>query len=117
MATKPQASPAISFVEKVRLWGTAFLTLCAVVTILGGILVQFVTNDVKKDIQAIRTDLRDFAANTHAREVADSVRFERVLGIVELAVVAIVEPSNSPERSEAVAELRRHQGLSLAKGN
>jgi len=50
----------------------------------------------------VRMDLR-------AREVADSVRFERIVEVVEYAVIAIVEPATSEERAMAIAELKRRR--------
>lgn len=110
-----QNSPATTFAEHVRLWGTAILAATGVLTVAGSFAVKLATNDLRTDVRDLHDDVRAFSSAVKAQQYADSVRFERVIEVVEVAVVAIVEPSDSPARNEAVAKLRRKQGLSINK--
>lgn len=113
--TPKAVSPATTFAERVRLWGTAILAAAGVFTLLGSVAIKFATNDIRSDLRDLHDDVRAFSNAVKAQQYADSVRFERVIEVVEVAVVAIVEPSDSPARNEAVAKLRRKQGLAINK--
>ena len=80
-------------------------TLAAVAAVVGGttaVVVRWATADV-------RGEVADLHAEVVVRASSDSVRFERVMQVVELAVVALVEPDTSTERHAAIAELRRRR--------
>lgn len=89
-------------VRRLHLFGKAALTIAACFTLAGGWIAHAITADVKGDVTALRYDFRQKAA-------LDSVRFERMIEVVELAVIAVVEPDSSAARAEAIGELRRRR--------
>jgi|KBSSwiStaDraftv2_1062776.scaffolds.fasta_scaffold103010_5 hypothetical protein len=104
MAAEPVVpqTPLDRQVARVGLYARAIIGVGAVLAGSAGLFVRAVTSDVKAEIREVRMDLR-------AREVADSVRFERIVEVVEYAVIAIVEPATSEERAMAIAELKRRR--------
>jgi len=98
----PPVSPLDKQVARVGSYARMVLAVAAVVMGASSLFVNAVTSDVKAEIRQVRDDLR-------SRAVADSARFERIVEVVEFAVIAIVEPAGSPERTTAIAELKRRR--------
>lgn len=95
--------------RRLRLYAGAILSVGAVLALLTAATVRWVTKEVRAEVTQTRADLRNFIVEARAKADADSVRFERVLDVVELAVVALVEPDGSEEQKSAVAELRKRR--------
>jgi len=74
---------------------------------LTSVTIRASQKDIRDSIKDTHDDLQELRLDLHSRTVVDSVRFERIMGVVELAVTALVEPNGSAEQSNAVAELRR----------
>ena len=90
--------------RRVRLWAS---TLLLVVGAVGGGAAwgsHKLTDGVRNDVAGLRQTMNE-------RQRIDSLRFERVMDITELAVVAIVEPVGSPERKVAVEQLRARRHI------
>jgi hypothetical protein len=68
---------------------------------------HFVLRDVKLALADTRNEIRAVREEFHIRADADSIRFERVMNVVELAVVALVEEPGSDGQRSAVMELRK----------
>jgi len=92
--------------SRLRNWTTALVLAGTVVGGLTAASVRWVTGDVRRDLAVTRSELQNYTRAQHERADADSVRFERAMGIVELAVIALVEPNGSEEQRRAVADLR-----------
>jgi hypothetical protein len=104
-----EEAPADGFVARVKLYASTILVLSAVVTLATGFVVREVTKEVRADVKAVRAEMTGIGHAQAERAVADSMRFERVMQVVELAVIAIVEPEGSDEQRSAVSELRRRR--------
>lgn len=78
-----------------------------------GALIVFVINgitaDVHEDIKALDYKFTQAQERIREAQVADSIRFERGVDVLELAVTAIVEPSGSAEQRAALNELQRRR--------
>jgi hypothetical protein len=59
--------------------------------------------------EKVRDEVEHVKVLVVARAYSDSVRFERVIEIVELSVVALVEKPGSAEQLAALAALRSHR--------
>lgn len=94
---------------RLRSWTTAVLLAGTVIGGLTAASVKWVTGDVRKELAVTREELKAYAREQHFRAAADSVRFERGMDVVELAVVALVEPNGSDEQRRAVADLRKRR--------
>lgn len=105
--TPENEKPVDSFVERVKLYGSTILIMAAVVAMATGFVVREVTKDVRSDLRGLRAEVSNLSTNQNWRAGADSIRFERVMQVVELAVIAIVEPDGSDEQRSAITELRR----------
>ena len=106
-----------SIAARLKLYAGTMLLVGTLVGILTAATVQWVTKDVRAEVMRTRADLRDFVNGQRLKAYADSARFERVLDIVELAVVALVEPEGSTEQRSAVAELRRRRYVTPRQGD
>lgn len=95
--------------SRLKLYAATLLAVGALVGVATTGAIRWVTKDVQQEVAQTRAELRAFAANQQHKAAADSSRMERVLSIVELAVVALVEPDGSEEQRSAVAELRRRR--------
>jgi len=91
---------------RLKLYAGTIIAVCAAVAMAAGGIVNYVTKDVRDEVAQTRVELREFVLANERRVAADSARFERVLEVVELAVVALVEPDGSDEQRGAVAALR-----------
>ena len=105
--------PVDGVIQRIRLYGSTVLVIVAVVTLATGFVVREVTKDVRSDLRAVRAEVSNLSTNQNTRAGADSARFERVMQVVELAVIAIVEPDGSEEQRGAVYELRRKRRVTL----
>lgn len=107
--------PFDKIARRVNLYAGALLSLasaCALVAVLAAQAVSKATEDLRTEAATSRARLEArleaLASEHRAKSRADSIRFERTLAVVELAVVALVEPESEDGRS-AVAELRRRR--------
>ena len=108
---------ATRFAERIKVWGSMVLVVSSVITLTTGFVVRAVTREVREDIKATRMEMRQITQTNRAQATADSIRFERVMEVVELAVVAIVEPVGSDDQRGAVAELRRRRHVTPKPGD
>ncbi len=88
--------------------GVYAAAIIAVLT-LSAATVRWVTRDVQAAIEETRIEVRQARTEFRGRAAADSTRFERVMEVVELAVVALVETPGSEEQRSAVVELRKRR--------
>lgn len=88
--------------------GVYAAAIIAVLT-LSAATVRWVTHDVQDAIEETRAEVRQARVEFRSRAASDSTRFERVMEVVELAVVALVEDPGSAEQRSAVAELRKRR--------
>lgn len=106
--TEPEAA-LDRIAGRMKLYLTAAVLFVSAATAVGTYAVANVTSGIHAEIADTRGDLAQLVTAQQARGALDSTRFERVMDIVELAVVAIVEPDGSAEQKRAVAELRRRR--------
>lgn len=92
--------------SRLKLWTTAVIAVGGVVAFATAGAVKWVTRDVHEEIAQTRQELREYIRYEQVRATADSVRLENGLDIVELAVVALVEPAGSQEQRNALVALR-----------
>lgn len=115
--TKPEEHTLIQGVDalasRVKLYSGTIMAFGAVVAVMTAAAVKFVTAEVSSEVRATRVELHQYQAMQVAKSVQDSARFERVMEVVELAVVALVEPHGSSDQRRAVANLRSKRHLSL----
>jgi hypothetical protein len=99
--------------KRVALYAGAILAVAAVVTLIStanaSYVNRFVLREVNASLMETKNEIRAVRTEFRQRAAADSVRFERVLDIVEVAVVALVEEPGSEEQRSAVAELRKRR--------
>lgn len=95
--------------RRASLYGGALLTIGTLASATIAISAGFVTREVRSTIAKTQEELAATREYFRQRAVADSVRFERIMEVVELAVVAVVEPSGTQDQRSAVAELRRRR--------
>jgi len=99
--------------KRVALYAGAILAVASVValvtTVNAGYVNRYVLSDVKQSITEARNEIRAVRSEFRLRAEADSIRFERVMEVVELAVVALVEEPGSDEQRSAVTELRQRR--------
>lgn len=100
-----------SIASRMKLYAGTILAVGTVVALTAGGVVRLVTKDVRDEVAQTRVELRQFIDSNERRVTADSIRFERVLEVVELAVVALVEPDGSDEQRGAVAALRSRRTI------
>lgn len=105
-----------TFVRRTRLWIGTLIMLLMATAAAGGWVVKKATDqnqqlaaEVRKSVADTHDDLVALASLTAERAETDSLRFERAMTVLELAVGAIVEPDGSPEQRSAIAELRRRR--------
>ena len=96
-----------TFIRRTRLWLGAAMLLISVSAGAGAWVVGKVTADVRRSIADTHDDLVQLAAIQAARAQTDSLRFERAMEVLNLAVGAIVEAPGTPEQRGAVEQLRR----------
>jgi hypothetical protein len=111
---------ADAIARRLRLHLATLILLASVVTGASALVVKSVTASIRSDlsrnrdeVQSLGRELRDLAAAQRERTSADSVRFERTLDVVGLAVVAVVEPDGSPAQRRAVEELKRRRRITI----
>ena len=92
--------------QRLKLYAGTVLLVGSLIAALTTLAVRWATRDVRAEVAAARSEVRALARVQQERASADSLRFERVLDIVELAVGALVEPEGSDEQRRAVADLR-----------
>jgi hypothetical protein len=97
------------WVARIKLYAGTIVVVGALVAGLSAVMVSSITAKVSAEQQQTRETLQSFIKTQRDIAGRDSVRFERVMAVVELAVVAIVEPIGSDEQVGAVAELRRRR--------
>ena len=94
------------FVRRTRLWlGAAFVAFTAVAGTATW-AVQKMTTNMQDKLNDTHDDLVALTVRMDRRAEADSIRFERGMVILNLAVGAIVE-IDPAEKQSAVTELRR----------
>ena len=98
-----------TFVKRTRLWLGGAMFMVAAAGAGGAWLVNRATAEMHAEIQNTHDDIAALAVEQHRRADSDSVRFERAMDVLELAVAAIVEPAGSLEQRSAVDELRRRR--------
>ena len=110
------ASTVDIFVRRTRLWLGTLIALLVTAGAAGGWVVKKVTDEnhalaeqMKASISDTHDDLVALSQLTAMRAQTDSLRFERAMNVLELAVGAIVEPDGSAEQKNAIAELRRRR--------
>jgi hypothetical protein len=101
--------PLDDLARRVRLWLGLAVFLVTTVAAAGTWAVSKMTSDVREQLLDTHADLVALTAAQAARAAADSIRFERAMEVLELAVGAIVEPDGSTEQKQAIAELRRRR--------
>jgi hypothetical protein len=89
------------------MYAKAVIVVATLIAGSASLFMRAVTADVQAEIRDVREDLR-------LRAAADSIRFERVVEVVEFAVIAIVEPAGSDERAAAIGELRRRRHVTVS---
>jgi len=94
---------------RVRNFSVAIIAAGTVIATITGFAVKGITAGVRADVQSLHEEIRSIGIAQERRAFADSARFERAMDVLELAVVAIVEPDGSNEQRDAVAELRRRR--------
>lgn len=97
------------FVERVKLYAGTLVIVGGLVAGMSAVLVRSITAQVSTQVEATGSEFRRFAAEQRALALRDSVRFERVMDVIETAVVAIVEEPGSEQQRSAIAELRRRR--------
>lgn len=102
-------SNADALARRLRLHLATLIMVSGVVAGASALTVKALTATVRSDIAETRDELRSLAREQRARAAADSARFERTIEVVELAVVALVEPHGSPDQRDAVDKLRRRR--------
>lgn len=95
-----------AFASRIKLWISTIILVCAAVAALTAASVRWVTNDVHKQIAETRQEFRAWMQYQQQRAYADSVRFDQGMHIMELAVIAIVEPQGSISQQAALDDLR-----------
>lgn len=93
-------------VARVKLYAGAAITVVSLVGMLTTAAVKYVTGPVHREVVAARTELHKYVQEQKDRQAVDSLRFERVMYVVELAVVALIEPEGSTDQRRAVMDLR-----------
>jgi hypothetical protein len=102
--------PALDEVaRRTTLYVGAILSVITLAAIVTTATVRAVTNDVNIELAKTRAEVAATRNEVRVRAAADSARFERVMSVVELAVVALVEPAGSEDQKAAVVELRRRR--------
>lgn len=102
-------SSADAIARRLRLHLATLMMVSGVVAAASALTVKALTATVRSDIASTRAEIRALALEQRARAAADSARFERTIEVVELAVVALVEPQGSPDQRDAVDKLRRRR--------
>jgi uncharacterized iron-regulated membrane protein len=111
---------ADAIARRLRLHLATLVLLATVVTGSSALVVKSITGTIRDDIRKnrdevsrLRDEQHDLAAAMRERTQADSVRFEKTLDVVGLAVVAVVEPDGSPAQRRAIDELRRRRRITI----
>lgn len=91
---------------RLKLWTSAIILVCAIVAAATAACIKWITQDVHNEIAQTRQELQEYIRLQHVQSQADSMRIEAGLDIIQLAVVAIVEPSGSDEQRVALSQLR-----------
>ena len=107
---------ADNIVKRIRLWVGAAVLLVGVFTGVGATVVARSTSDVRTALSNTHDDLARLAYQQDARAEVDSLRFERAMEVLELAVVAIVEPDGSVDQKGAIDELKRRRHIADVRG-
>lgn len=87
-------------VSKVKLYITTLLLVGGISSGLTTWLVFKATSGVRAEVASLQDEAK-----------RGNDRFDRMADIVELAVVALVEPPGSPEREKALSELRARRRI------
>jgi hypothetical protein len=74
-----------------------------------GWIIRKSTMDVRQHIAETSAGLERLERTQRNTAVQDSIRFERVMDVVEIAVVAIIEPDGSAEQKSAIEDLRHRR--------
>jgi len=109
----PRESALETVAGRAKLYAGTIVVVSAAITIIGGAAIRYATSDVSAEIRdnhaeltKVHQELVAFSSQVTTKAVVDSVRFERVMDIVELAVIALVEPTGSRTQRAAVEALR-----------
>ena len=98
-----------SIAKRLRLWAGAIITTGALIAGITALAVKWVTRDVREEIATTRLELKTYWMREAAQAKADSIRFDRGMEVLELAVIALVEADGAEEQRRAVEELRRRR--------
>ena len=90
---------AVSALQAIKIWTETLVLVAAVAGTLSAGIIAWVTSGVRAEIREVRYDLE-------TRAFRDSVRFLRVMDVVELTALAIVEAEGSAGRAWAIQQLR-----------
>ena len=93
--------------HRIKLWVTALLVVVAIASGVGSLVANAVTRDVRAGVLANRDYIAAVQNQMLRRSAADSVARDRMVRVIELAVVVLVEDDGSPERAAARRELRK----------
>jgi len=101
---------ADGLVSRLKLWVATAVLCVAAISGLTAAAINGATRDVRDNLRTLNANLESQRQVARSYAVMDSVRYERAMDILELAVTAIVAPDGSPEQKSALDELksRRH---------
>jgi len=97
-------------VGRVKMWVGTMVLVVAAISGLTAAAINGATHDVRESLHSLNVNIESERAIAREYAVIDSVRYERAMDVLELAVTAIVAPDGSPEQKSALDELksRRH---------
>jgi len=111
----PRESRFDTFARRMNLYTATVVSACTLVALFGMLssrAVERATRTLRDEQTATRVQVEELKRDRRTEQRLDSLRFERTMAIVELAVSAIVEPAGSQEKREALTELRRKRRIS-----
>lgn len=103
---RPFELPLDYAVRRLKLYMSALLLVGGSLGAVGLAFIRYATADIRAQHREMLREIGEVRADVLRRTEQDSARFERTMEIVQLAVVAIVEPPNSIARRGAIADLR-----------
>ena len=103
--------------KRIRLYVSTFILAASVIGALTAFTVRQITSHVREDLQQLDHRILEISRVQHNYNFSDSIRFERAMDVLELAVAAIVESDGSPEKQGAVVELRRRRHIVPREGD